>query len=85
MTVYETLNLQIIRMWCEANHYWPACLPGTPDRICIGGSPYAPEPEELQLIEWEDWYVAFNARQLKFVYNPSDSWFDLQGRNVRPD
>lgn len=85
MTVYETLNHQSIRMWCEANGYWPGCLPGQPDRIRVGGNPYAPEPEELELLDWEDWFAAFDARQLKFVYNPSDGWFDLQSRNVRPD
>ncbi len=84
MTVYETISHEQIRMWCEANGYWPACLPGKPDRIRIGGSPFA-EPEQLDLLDWNDWFVAFNQRKLKFVYDPSNAWFDLQSRNVRPD
>jgi hypothetical protein len=84
MTVYETTNHEQIRMWCEANGYWPGCLPGQPDRIRIGGSPFA-EPEELELLDWEDWFVAFDKRQLKFVYDPTKAWCDLQSRNVRPD
>ena len=28
MTVYETINHEQVRMWCEANGYWPGCLPG---------------------------------------------------------
>lgn len=84
MTVYETISHQTIRMWCEAMHYWPACLAGQPDRVRIGGNPFA-EPEEMELLDWEDWYTAFDQRQLKFVYNPSDGWCDLQSRNVRPD
>ena len=84
MTVYETTNPDQIRMWCEASGYWPACLPGQPDRIRIGGSPFA-EPEELELLDWDDWYAAFEKRQLKFVYDPTKGWFDMQSRNVRPD
>ncbi|MEX2212899.1 MAG: hypothetical protein WD768_02150 [Phycisphaeraceae bacterium] len=84
MTVYETISHHNIRHWCEANHYWPGCLPGQPDRIRVGGNPFG-EPEELELLDWEDWLAAFDARQLKFVYNPSDGWCDLQSRNVRPD
>lgn len=85
MTVYETINHQQIRMYCESNAYWPACVPGTQDRIRIGGSPFSPEPEELELLDWEDWFVGFEARKLKFVYDPSNGWIDLQVRNVRPD
>jgi hypothetical protein len=39
----------------------------------------------LELLDWEDWFVAFERRQLKFVYDPNKGWFDLQSRNVRPD
>lgn len=85
MTVYETTNIHQIRMWCEARGYWPACAPGQPDRIRLGGSPFSPEPEELELLDWEDWHTAFNTRRLKFVYDPDKGWFDLQSRNVRPD
>lgn len=85
MTVYETLNHNQIRLWCEAANYWPACAPGQPDRIRIGGSPFSPEHEELELTDWPDWFVAFEARQLKFVYDPDKAWFDLQTRNVKPD
>jgi len=84
MTVYETINPNQIRSWCEANGYWPACLPGQPDRIRIGGNPFA-EPEEMELLDWEDWFAAFNSRNLKFVYDPTKAWCDLQSRNVRPD
>lgn len=84
MTVYETTNPQQIRMWCEANGYWPACVPGSPDRPRIGGSPFG-EPEELDLLDWEDWFPAFNARNLKFVYDPTKGWFDLASRNVKID
>ena len=84
MTVYETISHEQIRMWCEANGYWPACLPGKPDRIRIGGSPFV-EPEQLDLLDWNDWFVTFDQRKLKFVYDPSNAWFDLQSRNVRPD
>ncbi len=84
MTVYETISHEQIRMWCEANGYWPACLPGKPDRIRIGGSPFA-EPEQLDLLDWNDWFTTFDQRKLKFVYDPSNAWFDLQSRNVRPD
>ena len=84
MTVYESVNHQQIRQWCESNSYWPGCLSGQPDRIRIGGSPFS-EPEPLDLIDWGDWFEAFDQRQLKFVYDPSKFWFDLQSRNVRPD
>lgn len=84
MTVYETTNPEQIRMWCEANGYWPACLKDQSDRIRIGGADWA-EPEELDLLDWEDWFVYFERRQLKFVYDPTQGWFDLQSRNVRPD
>ncbi len=84
MTVYETISHEQIRMWCEANGYWSACLPGKPDRIRIGGSPFT-EPEQLDLLDWNDWFAAFDQRKLKFVYDPSNAWFDLQSRNVRPD
>lgn len=84
MTVYETTNPAQIQSWCEANGYWPACLPGQRDRIRIGGADWA-EPEELELIDWADWFAAFERRQLKFVYDPMQTWFDLQSRNVRPD
>jgi hypothetical protein len=84
MTVYETTNHEQIRMWCEANDYWPACLTGQSDRIRIGGATFA-EPEDLELLDWEDWFIAFDQRQLKFVYDPTQGWFDLQSRNVRAD
>ena len=84
MTVYETVSHEQIRMWCEANGYWPGCLRGQPDRIRVGGSPFA-EPEVLDLADWDDWFEQFDRRRLKFVYDPSKSWFDLQSRNVRPD
>ncbi|MBI1337639.1 MAG: hypothetical protein GC164_11825 [Phycisphaera sp.] len=84
MTVYETTNVDQVRMWCEANGYWPGCLPGQPDRIRIGGSPFG-EPEELELLDWDDWGKAFNERKLKFVYDPNKAWCDLQSRNTRPD
>ena len=85
MTVYETINHLQIRMYCEASGYWPACAKGQPDRIRIGGSPFSPEPEELDLLDWDDWFEGFEMRQLKFVYDPDKGWFDLQTRNVRPD
>ena len=84
MTVYETTSHAQIRSWCEANHYWTACLAGSPDRIRIGGSIYS-EPEDLELLDWDDWFVAFDQRRLKFVYDPTKGWFDMQSRNVRPD
>ncbi len=84
MTVYETVNHGQIRIWCEANEYWPGCMSGQNDRVRIGGSPFA-EPEHLELVDWDDWFVQFDKRQLKFVYDPSSGWFDLQSRNVRPD
>jgi|GEM_PF-1503904 len=84
MTVYETVNFHQIRSWCESSGYWPACAPGAPDRIRIGGSPFV-EPEALDLLDWEDWFVQFEKRKLKFVYDPKNGWFDLQSRNVRPD
>ncbi len=85
MTVYETLNLNQVRMWCEANGFWPACVPGQRDRIRIGGSPFSPEPEELERIEWSEWFEVFELRRFKFVYDPDKVWFDIQSRNVRPD
>ena len=84
MTVYETISHDQIRMWCEANGYWPASLPGQPDRIRVGGLKSA-EPEEMELLDWPDWFKAFDARRLKFVYDPTQGWFDLQSRNVKPD
>lgn len=84
MTVYETTSHHQIRMWCEASGYWPGCVPGTPDRIRLGGVPFN-DPEPLDLLDWEDWFKAFDARQLKFVYDPNKGWCDLQSRNVRPD
>jgi len=84
MTVYETINHEQIRMWCQANGYWPGCQPGKPDRIRIGSSPFS-APELLDLVDWEDWFATFEQRQLKFVYDPSSGWFELQTRNVRPD
>lgn len=84
MTVYETTNHAQIRMWCEGSNYWPACLAGKPDRIRIGGSPFA-EPEPLDLLDWEDWFQQFDQRRLKFVYDPNKGWCDLQARDVRPD
>jgi hypothetical protein len=71
-------------MWCEANGYWPGHAPGDPSRIRIGGGTFA-APEELELTDWEQWYSAFTKRQLKFVYDPTQGWYDLQSRNVRPD
>lgn len=84
MTVYETTNPMQIRLWCEANNYWPGCIPGQPDRVRLGGLPFA-EPEELDLIDWDDWFKAFEARNLKFVYDPTQGWCDLQSRLVRAD
>ena len=84
LTVYETTNHEQIRMWCQGNGYWPGCAPGQPDRIRIGGSPFN-EPEPLDRVEWVDWFKHFDQRRLKFVYDPSKSWCDLQSRNVRPD
>lgn len=84
MTVYETTSHTQIRMWCEANGYWPACVPGQPDRIRLGGVPFN-EPEPLDLMDWDDWFDAFDKRGLKFVYDPNKGWCDLQSRNVRPD
>lgn len=84
MTVYETINHAQIQQWCMANGYWPACLPGQQDRVRIGGAEFA-EPEALDLLDWADWFKGFEQRQLKFVYDPTQGWFDLQSRNVRPD
>ena len=84
MTVYETISHCTIRLWCEAMHYWPACPAGESDRVRIGGNPFA-EPEELEYLDWEDWFKVFEARQFKFVYNPSDGWCDIQPRHVKPD
>ena len=57
---------------------------------CAGSHPHrglavSPEPEELDLLDWEDWFAVFETRQLKFVYDPTNAWIDLQVRNVRPD
>ncbi|MFG0329134.1 MAG: hypothetical protein ACF8PN_04475 [Phycisphaerales bacterium] len=84
MTNYETTNLTVIRMWCEANGYWPGHVPGDPSRVRIGGGDFAP-PEELELMDWDDWYKQFQKRQLKFVYDPMQGWYDLQSRNTKPD
>ncbi len=84
MTVYETLSHETIRMWCMSNNYWPACQSGQPDRIRIGGASFS-EPEALDLLDWPDWFAQFENRQLKFVYDPTQGWFDLQSRNTRPD
>ncbi len=84
MTVYETLNHQQIRMWCEANSYWPGCVPGTPDRVRLGNVPFN-EPEKLDLLDWDDWFKGFESRQLKFVYDPNSCWCELQTRKVRTD
>lgn len=84
MTNYETTSLHTIRLWCDANGYWPGHLPGDKSRIRIGGGTFA-EPEELELMDWEDWYAQFRKRQLKFVYDPTQGWYDLQSRNVKPD
>lgn len=84
MTNYETTSLHVIRMWCEANGYWPGHVPGDPTRIRVGGGKFA-APEELELMDWEDWYEQFSKRQLKFVYDPTQGWYDLQSRNVKPD
>jgi len=84
MTVYETINHAQIRHWCQSSGYWPGCQLGQAERIRIGGSPFG-EPELLDLVDWEDWFQHFDRRKLKFVYDPSSGWFDLQSRNVRPD
>ncbi len=84
MTNYETTSLHVIRMWCEANGYWPGHVPGDTSRIRVGGGTFAP-PEELELMDWEDWHEQFSKRQLKFVYDPTQGWYDLQSRNVKPD
>ena len=84
MTVYETINHQQIRVWCESKGYWPGCAPGQPDRIRICGCPFG-EPELLDLLDWDDWFSCFDQRQLKFVYDPNKAWCDLQSRNVRAD
>lgn len=84
MTVYETINHEQIRFWCEANGYWPGCLPGNPERIRIGGGKFT-VPEALDLLDWDDWFGYFDKRRLKFVYDPMQGWFDLQSRIVRPD
>ncbi len=84
MTNYETTNLHAIRLWCQAAGYWPAHVPGDPSRIKIGGADWLP-PEPLELMDWSDWYEQFRKRQLKFVYDPTQGWFDLQSRNTKPD
>lgn len=84
MTNYETISLHVIRQWCEASGYWPGHVPGDPSRVRIGGGRFAPA-ERLELMDWEDWYQQFRKRRLKFVYDPTQSWFDLQSRNTRPD
>jgi len=84
VTVYETTNHEQIRMWCQSNGYWPGCTPNQPDRIRIGGCPFN-EPELLDLVDWPEWLKHFDQRRLKFVYDPSKAWCDLQSRNVRPD
>jgi hypothetical protein len=84
MTVYETTNHTQIRLWCEANRYWPGCPPGSPDRPKIGGCPYI-EPEELELLDWDEWFAAFDARNFKFVYDPTKGWCDIQSNNVKVD
>ena len=84
MTVYETISHDQIRQWCDASGYWPGCVPDQVDRIRIGGADFA-EPERLDLVDWSDWFIHFDKRKLKFVYDPSSGWFDLQSRNVRPD
>lgn len=84
MTVYETTSHHQIRQWCEARGLWPGCVPGQSDRIRIGGSDVV-EPERLDPLDWDDWFAAFEKRQLKFVYDPVQGWFDLQSRNVRAD
>jgi hypothetical protein len=84
MTVYETINHRQIRSWCEGNGYWPGCQPGQPERVRIGGATFG-EPEVLDLVDWGHWFDAFDKRQLEFVYDPVQGWFDLQSRNVNPD
>ncbi len=84
MTNYETTSFHIIRQWCEANGFWPGHKPGDKSRIAIGGADWLP-PEQLELMDWEEWYEQFRKRQLKFVYDPMQGWYDLQSRNTKPD
>lgn len=84
MTNYETINLHSIRFFCESNGYWPGHVPGDKSRVRIGGAKFAPA-ERLEIMDWQDWFKAFRKRQLKFVYDPMQGWFDLQTQNVKPD
>ncbi len=84
MTNYETINLHSIRAFCVSNGYWPGHVSGDNSRVRIGGARFA-AAEELDLMDWEDWFESFCKRQLKFVYDPMQGWFDLQRRNVKPD
>lgn len=84
MTNYETTNLLQIKAFCDACGYWPGHVPGDKSRVRIGGGDFLP-PEELELMDWDEWYEGFKKRQLKFVYDPTQGWYDLQSRIVRAD
>jgi hypothetical protein len=66
-----TRNHDVIRRWAEERNATPATVPGTehddhPGVLRFDFPGYG--GEDLQHISWDDWFRAFDERNLRFIF-----------------
>ncbi|MFI0349397.1 hypothetical protein [Actinomadura sp. 9N407] len=66
-----TTDHDVIREWAEARDATPATVPGSdyegrPGRLLFDFPGYG--GQDLQHIEWDDWFRTFDERKLNFLY-----------------
>ncbi|MCE6995463.1 hypothetical protein LZG04_11700 [Saccharothrix sp. S26] len=69
-----TTSHEVIRKWAERRNARPATLPGGGDRpevLRLDLPGYG--SRNLRHIEWDEWFAAFDARQLRFSYQEQRS------------
>jgi hypothetical protein len=67
-----TRSHDVIRRWAEERGAKPATVPGTEHEGHLGvlrlDFPGYDEDERLQEVSWDEWFRAFDARKLLFIY-----------------
>ena len=87
---HRTTDHDEIRRWAEARGATPATVPGTEHEGHLGVLRFdfpGYGGEQLQEVSWDEWFDAFDARELAFIYQETtaDGGDSNFFKTIRPD